>query len=148
MYEAETDRLAVQGSTIDAETLSQFSQAARDKIGVLRMTTRPKVVLRMSHVMLLPVYVMAFDGIGVYVNSILSLSDAVYRVPMLAETFFKPGTLYVELYGYAAPSATAIVVAYMTLREVGKAGGVETVAGKAKDGIADAIAKVTALFKK
>ena len=130
MYEAETDRLKVQGGTIDAETLSQFSQEARDKIGLLRMTTRPKVVLRMSHVMLLPVYVMAFDGIGVYANSILALCDQVYRVPMLAGTFFQPGSLYVELYGYAAPSATAIVISYITLREIGKAGGGRIVTGK------------------
>jgi hypothetical protein len=105
---------------------------------------------------------MAFDGIGIYANSLLALADPgspvideagllvdqVYRVPMLADTFFAPGTLYVDLYGYAAPAATAIVLAYMTLREVGKAGGVGAAAGKAKDTISDAIGKVTALFKR
>ena len=67
---------------------------------------------------------------------------------MLATTFFAPGTLYVQLYGYAAPSAAAVVGTYMTLREMGKAGGPKVAAKSALDKVAGSVGSIVGLFKK
>lgn len=124
MYEAETERLAVQGGRLNAETLEQFSQPARDEIGLLRMTTRPKVTLKMAHVLLLPIYVVVFDMAATLLNWFLSaIGKAAYAVPLLADKFLESGTLYMQLYDAAAYPAAGVVMTYMTLREMGKAGG-------------------------
>jgi len=153
VFGLQNDRLEIEQGLLTGETLEQFSQKTRDKIGELRMTTRPVVVRRMSHVMLLPVYVFLFDGAMTVVNSLLAYAFNLlkvdgdimvpsYQVPLLASTLFGEDSVYIDLYTPAATAATTIVVGWMTMREVGKAGGPKKIAGNAWAGVAGAAGKV------
>src|SRR3546814_1354094 len=46
-----------------------------------------------------------------------------FEVRLLAITLFGPGSLYTDLYSWAAGSAAAIVIAYMTARSIEKTKG-------------------------
>lgn len=125
LYRAETDRLVAEQGTVDAETLRSLPKEAAGRVALLRMTTRPKIALRMSHVILLPIYVMVVDGALALFN-IVSRGfggDGAVQLDMLGAQFFTAGSLYVELYTWAAPTAASVVLGYMGLREVGKAAG-------------------------
>ena len=144
-YEAETERLKVQGGTVDADTLAQFSQPVRDYIGKMRMVTRPLVVRRMSHVMLLPLYTTGFDMVATVVNSVAAqLQDTdPFTLPKLTPILYGENTLYEQLLSNLSTPAAAIVISYMTLREVGKAGGPQAVAGKAMTSVKKIIGAFT-----
>lgn len=150
LYRARTERLVVDQGTLEAELLASLSPEARDRVALMRMVTRPLTVRRMTHVMLLPVYVLVADAGFTLINSaIAGLSDAAspYQIPLLAATFFADGTLYSALYDSAVAPAAVIVVSYMTLREVGKAGGPAKAGRGALDKIAGGVRSVVGLFK-
>lgn len=151
MYRAQTERLEVQGGRINSETLAMFSQKVRDYIGKMRMVTRPLVVRRMTHVILLPVYVVTFDIFATLANwgiVVWSTSEVPHQIPLLAEKFFGPDTIYVQLYTPTITPAAAIVITYMTLREVGKAGGPKAAADKAMSSITNGLKSVVGAFRK
>lgn len=150
LYRAQTERLAVDQGTLEAELLASLSPKARDRIAKMRMVTRPLTVRRMTHVMLLPVYVLVADAAFTLINSGIagvSAAETPYQIPLLAATFFADGTLYSGLYDSAVGPAALIVVSYMTLREVGKAGGPKRAAEGALDKIAGGVRSVVGLFK-
>lgn len=123
LYRAETERLQAEQGAVDADTLAALPPAAAAKVALLRMTTRPRVVLRLSHVILLPIYVIAIDGALALANILSRAFGAGVEFEMLGATFFTAGSLYLELYTWAAPTAASVILGYMGLREVGKATG-------------------------
>lgn len=122
LYRAKTERLVTEQGRVDAETLAALPPEAAAQIALLRMTTRPKVVLRMSHVILLPIYVIGVDGALALFNIISRAAGSTVQLDMLGAQFFTAGSLYVDLYTWAAPTAASVIATYMGLREAGKAG--------------------------
>ena len=77
---------------------------------------------------------------------LLELStDGVDSIPLLADTFLADGSLYLKLYETAALPAAAVVMTYMTLREVGKAGGPKQAAGNT---VSSAVGAIKGAFDK
>jgi len=141
-YEAETRRLMVEQGTVDAATLDAIGDRA-GKVAYLRMATRPRIVLRLSHVVMLPVYVFAIDGSLMLTNIILKGFGTPYEFGTLAGDMFGDGSLYLELYKFAAPTAASVILGYMGLREIGKAKG-----STDGDGLGGAVTKATGLVRR
>lgn len=139
-YEAETERLLAEQGAVDASTLGMLPPRVAGKVAWLRMATRPRIVLRMSHVVLLPVYVFAIDGTLITVNVLLRPFTGVQFDPIAGE-LFSAGSLYVELYKFAAPTAASVIVSYFGLREYGKAKNGEP-------GLGSAIGKAAGLIRR
>jgi len=115
-YRAETDRLEVEQARISAELLQALPPEAAAEVALLRMTTRPKIVLRMSHVILIPAYVLAVDAATMLFNNVMASAGATIELRLLALTLFASGSVYEQLYTWAAPTAASVVIAYMGLR--------------------------------
>lgn len=146
-YRAETDRLAGDQGAVTADVLATLPPAAAAEVAVLRMTTRPRVVLRMAHVLLLPVYLIAIDGAALIVNAVLAALGLTTRIAPIAGQMFAQGSVYADLYGQATGPAAAVVITYMLAREVGKlAGGGD--AGGAIDGVVAAVGKIAGLVRR
>lgn len=122
-YRAETERLANEQGDVTPDLLRALSPEAAGEVAYLRMTTRPRVVLRMSHVMLVPVYVLAIDGILILVNGLAAWMGSEKAMPMLGPALFGERSVYRYLFDAAVWPATTVVLGYMLLREVGKRTG-------------------------
>jgi hypothetical protein len=112
-------------------------------VAILRMTTRPRVVLMMAHVILLPVYVTILDVVLMVLNGgYRSFAGNRDFAPfdLFAEKLFGEGSIYVVMYQWSAPTAAVVVVSYITAKTVE---AVKNGAG-AGDGIAGAIGKAVA----
>lgn len=144
-YEAETERLEVEIGRIDSNITSKLSTETADKIAYLRQTTRPWSVKMAIYFILLPAFLAIIDVVqgliaywivqplGGLFNSAgmaefkgfeafksvfgVSAFDVATGQSPLGVTAF--GSMYTETVGWL----TGIVVAYMGLREVGKAMG-------------------------
>ncbi len=144
MYEAQNNRIENEQGSIAADILETLPPEVRGKVALLRMTTRPLVVLRLLHVILLPVYVMFIDGLIMLHNIIQATYGSGKVLATLGGAFMGEGTIYLQLYQIAAPTAATVVVTYMAARAV------EKVKGKA-DGsmtVSDAVSGVTGLIGK
>jgi len=141
MHKAETARIANEQGEVTAELLRVLDPVAAAKVAVLRMTTRPWVVRKMVHVIVLPVYVTCLDVVLMFLNGCYrSVTGNRNFTPfdLFAEKLFGEGSIYVVMYQWAAPTAAAVVVSYITAKTVeavknGPAAG---------DGIAGAIGRV------
>lgn len=123
MYRAETDRIANEQGEVTEGILSTLPPEAAAKVAILRMTTRPWAVRQMVRVILLPIYVIAIDGVIALYNI---LSEAFFngkQLGFLAERFAGGDSVYMQLYTWAAPTAATVVITYMTARAVEKAKG-------------------------
>jgi len=144
-YEAETERIEIEGGRIDPATLASYSQANADRIGYLRQTTRPWAVRMAMYFILLPVFLALVDvaqGLFAYwfvrpIGGLFNVAgmktfdgfqsfEMVFGVsPGDVVTGAEPlnntvaGLVYTNSVGWL----TGIVVAYMGLREVGKVMG-------------------------
>ncbi len=122
-YRAETDRLANEQGEVTPDLLRALTPEAAAEVAFLRMTTRPRVVLRMSHVMLVPVYVLAIDAVLILVNGMAAWGGSERVMPLLGPALFGERSVYRYLFDAAVWPATTIVLGYMLLREVGKRTG-------------------------
>lgn len=144
-YKAQSARIANEQGEVTADILRALPPAAAAKVALLRMTTRPVMVRRMGHLLLMPLYLMAIDGLIMLVNIFTGSSYALVAGQMFAE-----GSIYKGLYAEAVGWAAAIVMTYMLAREVGKAmakGGEPDLAG-AVGKIGQAMGGLRGLFKR
>jgi len=140
-YRAENDRLRIEQGEVSAELLAVLPKEAAATVAMLRMTTRPRVVLRMTHVMLVPVYVIGIDASVTYFNAICRLFGSTTTLPLLAPALFSEGGVYRYLYESVVPYATAVVLTFMLLRELGKS------TSKPGDGdLGDLVGRVASMF--
>jgi hypothetical protein len=135
-YIAETGRLTSEQGELTAEILTAMGPEAAKEVAIMRMTTRPKVVLQMRHVVMLPVYIFCIDAGFMMINNAMKVVGLTGRFDLLADVLFMEGSIYFQLYSWAAPTAASVIIAYMTLKsgEQGQAN-----AGQATGGIGSAI---------
>lgn len=143
-YKAETNRIDIEGGRIDSNITSKLSGDAADRIAVLRQSTRPWAVRMSMHFILLPVYLAIIDvGQGLLVEWIVQPIGVILRIEGMPR--FQGFSAFKSVFGVSAGAAVAdgklsstvigliytssvgwlsgIVVAYMGLREIGKARG-------------------------
>jgi hypothetical protein len=142
-YKAESARIQNEQGEVTADVLRTLDPKAAATVAILRMTTRPRVVLMMAHVILLPVYVTILDVALMILNGgYRSFSGNREFAPfdLFAEKLFGEGSIYVVMYQWSAPTAAVVVVSYITAKTV------EAVknGASAGDGIAGAIGKAVA----
>ncbi len=145
-YKAETDRLRVEEGELSPEILKVLPPSAAARIATLRMETRPLLVRRFSHVILLPIYVTTYDAVAMFINGIWRYATGNPLIDLFAEKIFGEGSIYVTMYTWAAPTAASIVIAYMGLRTKEKNannGKTDTLTG-----IIGAVKGVVGAFKK
>ncbi|WP_135079286.1 hypothetical protein [Terasakiella sp. SH-1] len=121
-YEAITTRLIVQGGKIDAETLNAIPAEERGRIAVMRMTTRPWAVRWMVIAVVFPPVML------VMINMIISLYNvlnAAWAKTPNAIGLVEMGNVVNGLYGDMIGWAAGVIMAYMGVREIGKARGVK-----------------------
>lgn len=143
-FEAGTDRIKNEQGAVDAETLNALPPEDRIKVALLRMTTRPWIVRKAMHVILLPVYITMCDLIFMTINGIYRFSthDRQFApFDLFAEKIFDPTSVYFAMYQWAASTCALIVVNYMTARTIEKIKGI----GEKDDagGIAAPLDKIT-----
>lgn len=151
LYQAQTARLQLEQGQVTADMLSLLPPEMAARIAWLRMATRPRIVLWMAQVMLLPIYVLAFDGLMIAGANVTAAFGGAFEVRLLAITLFGPGSLYPELYSWAAGSAAAIVMAYMTARSIEKTKGRDDatpVANTAVTAASDLAGKIRGLIRR
>ncbi|WP_417625369.1 hypothetical protein [Paremcibacter congregatus] len=148
MYQAENERLEIEGGRVDAETLSALTPESASEVSIMRMTTRPWVVRQLTRAMVWPVMsVFAVDILIAVINTFSAGIWAVFgdapapvQFDLVAGKFFgDPDSVYVQMYSQIVEYSAYIVITYMTLREAGKAGGPKQVVagtvGKIASGI-------------
>ena len=143
MHKAETARISNEQGDVTPEVLRVLDPQAAAKVAIERMTTRPWVVKRMTHVILLPIYVFAADWALMFLNGVyrtFSGNREFAPFDLFAEKLFGEGSIYVVMYQWAAPTAALVVASYITAKTV------ETVKNgpAAGDGIAGVIGKAVA----
>lgn len=139
------ERIAQDQGDLDEGLLKVFDRETASKIGWLRMATRWRIILRLSHVMLIPVYMAVADWIiGIY-NGLsramgwnkIEIVHANGRVeivnmPMVdlfAEKILASGSIYNELVRDAVSAAQWVVIAAIVGQSVEKLNGVGAFAG-------------------
>ena len=142
MYEAQNSRIENEQGSITADVLETLPPKVRGKVAYLRMATRPRVVLSLLKVIMLPVYIIAIDGVIMLHNLIQETYGSGKVLGTLGGAFMSENSIYLQLYQIAAPTAATVIITYMTARAV------EKVKNKA-DGsatISDAVSSVTGLI--
>lgn len=147
-FKAQNERLAVEIGLVDAGITEKVSKGTADEIALLRMTTRPWTVRKMVHYILFPFYLVTLDviqqlvlawlpfleGYGVrsfkafdYVFGSLSLQaqDAGLweKLAGAAHMGLAGKTMAAQLYMESIGWVVSVILAYMGLREIGKATG-------------------------
>ncbi|SCA57490.1 hypothetical protein MTBPR1_60003 [Candidatus Terasakiella magnetica] len=137
-YEAITTRLTVQGGKMDAETLNAIPVEERGRIAVMRMTTRPWAVRWMVIAVVFPPLAIVCINSGISVYNVLNAAWA--QTPNAIE-LIKMGDIINALYMEMVQWAALVIMAYMGVREIGKARGV-------KDGVSvsDVAGSVTSFW--
>lgn len=115
-YRAQTERLVAEQGEVNAATLVAMGPEAAKEVAILRMTTRPKITIRMSYVVLMPFYILCIDTAFMVVNNALKVIGIPRRFDLLADVLFMEGSIYFQLYSWAAPTAASVIIAYMTLK--------------------------------
>lgn len=128
-FRAETDRLKVEEGEVSVALLNELPPEAAAKVALLRMTTRPIIVLRMSHVILLPVYLFGTDAALSVVNILSKGLGYQVKFELLAPVLLGEGgisnSIYLSLYQAAATPAVIVVLSYMAARLAEKMFGKE-----------------------
>lgn len=133
-FKAGTDRIKNEQGDVDATTLAVLDPEARKQVAILRMTTRPWVVRKCLHVIILPVYITLCDLIFMTLNGLYRLwnHDRNFApFDLFAEKIFDPTSVYFAMYQWAASTCALIVVNYMIAKTVET---VKSVGGTAPDG--------------
>jgi len=157
LYQAQTDRLEIQGGRVDAETLAVLSKEDAGQVALMRMTTRPWVVRQLTRAMVWPV--MAIFGVDIILavaNTIIAgiwaatgQAAAPVQFELVAGHFFgNADSVYVQMYSQIVEYSAYIVITYMTLREAGKAGGPKQAISGALSGLLGGIKSATKAFRK
>jgi hypothetical protein len=135
-FKAETDRLQIEEGEVTAEILKVLPPAAAARVAVIRMTTRPVIALRMTHVILLPAYLLAVDSVITTINVFAFAWGSKFKIALVSTTLLDEGagSIYKWLYEQATTPAAAIVATYMMVRSVEKMGG--------KDGLANSMKSI------
>lgn len=151
-YRAETERLVTEQGEMTPELLLAIGPDAARRVALARMMTRPLIAMRMSHVVLLPVYVFALDATIMLFNILAAGLGFATRFELLAGALFAEGSVYYQLYTWAAPTAASVIGGYMALRSgekaanQGNAGGGGL--GAAIDGALTAVRGLGGLLKR
>jgi hypothetical protein len=141
-YRAENERLVIEEGEISEGVLRAIGPVAAANVALLRMTTRPKIVLWMAHVLLMPIYVMAYDMAVTVGNNLIMVFGGKTRLTLLAQSFFNEKSLYRDMYELAAGPAATIVVSYMILRYL------EKTSSTPGDAVGQMVNSVVGMFKK
>ncbi|MEM7240995.1 MAG: hypothetical protein AAF429_02320 [Pseudomonadota bacterium] len=128
-FEAQTERIVAEQGLVDKDTLSVLSIEDRGRVAWLRMTTRPWAVRWMIIGLMAPFLVVTLDVVFWVLNMILGAIQfdklvnggndwPAYDFRLTNVIFTKPelATFYNGFKGWAS----AIVISYFGLREVGK----------------------------
>lgn len=139
---AEIERQRLENARIQNEQgdvtegiLKALAPETAAKVAEMRMTTRPWVVRRMMHVILLPFYVLLLDTALMFLNGLYRMWSAQRNwtpFDLFAEKLFGEGSLYTQMYNLAAPTAAAVVMTYIigkSVEVVKNAGGGDTFKG-------------------
>lgn len=128
-YKAENDRLRNEQGDITDDLIKKVGEKAATKIALLRMATRPIVVRRLVHYMMVPLYLLFLDGTLAFINiwirfihAVRGLEGEAAQLDFLAATFFSGDSVYATMYAAGVTPAAGVVITYMTLRQIGKAG--------------------------
>lgn len=144
IYQAENERLEIEGGRVDGETLAALPPEAAAEVAIQRMTTRPWVVRQLTRAMVWPL--MAIFGVNIVLAVLNTLIAGIWAVAgttaspiqfdLVAGKFFAdPNGIYVQMYSKTVEYGAYIVITYMTLREAGKAGGPTKAVGGAISGL-------------
>lgn len=120
-FRAGSDRIKNEQGDVDAATLAVLDPEARKEVAILRMTTRPWVVRKCMHVILMPVYITICDLIFMTINGIYrawTVQRDVVPFDLFAEKIFDPTSVYFSLYQWSASTAGLIIVNYMIAKTV------------------------------
>ena len=150
LYAKQNERLAIEIGLVDQNITAKLGTDAANKIAMLRMTTRPWTVRLMVHYVLFPFYLVAIDlaqnillawlpflktKLGIVQFNSFEYVFGVLQFPknVDASTWEKiitafsktggPATFAGQLYMESIPWVVSIILAYMGLREIGKARG-------------------------
>ena len=121
MYKAESERIDNDQGDIDASVLVLLDPPTRARVALLRMTTRPLVVLRCLRVVLLPFYITVYDMAAMTVNGLcrafhLNGGDPILN--LFAEKIFAPDSVYNVMYAWGASVCTGVIMSYMAAKTV------------------------------
>jgi hypothetical protein len=151
-YKAETERLVNEQGEVTPELLKTLTPAAATRVALMRMTTRPIIALRMSHVILLSIYLTILDACVSVINLAVAGFGGTTRFELLTPVLFGTGgSIYLSMYQEVLPYATFIVIGYMSGRTleklIGKDGGsVQGVKGGIGGAMRGAFGAVKGLF--
>jgi hypothetical protein len=142
-YKAESARIHNEQGDVTADILRVLDPKAAAEVAIQRMTTRPKIVMRMGHVILLPIYVICLDATLMFLNGLYRMWSSQRNwapFDLFAEKLFGEGSLYAAMYNLAAPTAAFVVITYIGAKTV------ETVknGASAGDGIGGTLGKAVA----
>ncbi|HYD29181.1 hypothetical protein [Brevundimonas sp.] len=148
LYRAQTERLTLEQGEVSAAVLGALPPAVAGEVARLRMTTRPVIVRRMSHLLLVPLYLIVIDGAAMCVNALLAAFGLTTRIEPIAGQMFAGGSIYATLYAEATGPAAAVVVTYILAREAGKVAGGEGKLGAAVESAVGAVGRLGGLFRR
>jgi hypothetical protein len=144
LYKTENDRLDIEIGRITPELQSKLTPEAANKIAIMRQTTRPWAVRMMVHYTFFPFYLVLFDAIQLtithwfgisevrvfksfnYVFGTLTIKDIDASILDKVTSFMSQPqhlTLAADMYMNSIGWVIAVIISYMTLREIGKAKG-------------------------
>jgi len=119
-YQAITGRLADQGGKMDAATLQAIPERIRGRIAYLRMTTRPWAVRWMVLAVVFPPLALVCLNIALSVYNVWITAFEPGGQPV---ALIDMGTVLNNLYAQMVGWASAVIMTYMGMREIGKATG-------------------------
>jgi len=119
-YQAITGRLTEQGGRVDAVTLKAIPERIRGRIAYLRMTTRPWAVRWMVLAVVFPPLALVCLNIGL---SVYNVWVTAFEPDGQAVALIDMGTVLNSLYAQMVGWASAVIMTYMGMREIGKATG-------------------------
>jgi hypothetical protein len=147
-FKAQNERLAVEIGIVDTNITEEVSTKAADTIALMRMTTRPWTVRWMVHYVLFPFYLVTLDVVQQLLLAWLPFLSTLgirefkafdYVFGSIGAEVQDPGfwekfagiaekglvgkTMAAQLYMESIAWVVSIIVAYMGLREIGKARG-------------------------
>ncbi|RCK32478.1 hypothetical protein TH9_12135 [Thalassospira xiamenensis] len=157
IYQAENERLEIEGGRVDGETLAALPPEAAAEVAIQRMTTRPWVVRQLTRAIVWPL--MAISGVDIVLAVLNTLIAGIWAVvgstaspiqfDLVAGKFFAdPDSIYVQMYLQTVEYGAYIVITYMTLREAGKAGGPKQAAANAFSGLLGGVKSAAKAFRK
>lgn len=119
-YQAVTGRLTGQGGKVDAVTLKAIPERVRGRIAYLRMTTRPWAVRWMVLAVVFPPLALVCLNIALSVYNVWITAFEAAKQPV---ALIDMGTVLNSLYAQMVGWASAVIMTYMGMREIGKATG-------------------------